>query len=208
MGGEFEAYAKTLDSEASNMPTYKEFVDSDANAKEQFRGFAESLKGLLEYLGAENVWSYPWHELAVTVEFEPTNSKYFRLGKFGASEIHLWRASNRRNRKFKYLSGWNLKALEKEICNKNLTGLMSIGFDEDGDPDDAKPEIIVRYLNPDFNLETDVELYGHEHWRHAINEFFDLSRKINPKIIYGEVAGDIAPVKKTAIKTKQLILTG
>ncbi len=162
---DLKPYAKEINEVIPGLPNYRKFMDSDDYAETVYFGFTGKLKILLEQLDAGDVHIYPWTNMAVTVEFQPTKSPYFRLGDFGKSEMNLW-----------YRVG------EKRMFDKNLRGTISIGFDDDCDsdyPDDAVPQVILGYFynRGALNLGTDVDVFQCNNWRYAIAEFFQYDKE-------------------------------
>jgi|GEM_PF-1554230 len=164
MANEFQKYADALDFEALKLPILKtwlspEYVEGNKCETDDLEGFANSMKALLEYLKAENVFVSNWHQYATQIEFAPCNSPYFRIGAIGKAN--------------------------KLIADDIITGVIAIGFDEEFDYEEndwnLKPSLILWYEHGNHRKEcTDIYLIDSARWRDAINEFFDIQKAINP----------------------------
>jgi len=153
---DIERYAKKLDLEAANLPELNVWEQTESTPPYSCptglaNGFITTLKKILECLKATDIYEYNWHRYCCCLEFRHFRSPYFREGRI-------------------------LKC-EKLPINKNLEGVICVGFDEELDYEDCenspKPELIIFYNNKYET--TDVYLFDTVKWRDALSEFFDIN---------------------------------
>lgn len=153
---QLKKFANALDEEAGKLPEAKEMLflpKSDAVTNTLAKsGFWKIFQELLRYLCVGKIEVDRWHKYSLRVVFPLMQSPYFKMGDFGKCS--------------------------KVPVNEKLEGVISFGWDEEGDYTDkdyrVKPELVLWYQNGSFT--TDINLFKASEWRKVIDEFFDVSK--------------------------------